>query len=101
MRLAGRVGPLLGALLAHGTDATLIELVQKIEDERRTGCRHAVTALSDSVGIPAHHRAERLVDAMWALTAPDTFDRLVRRRGWSLDDYEGFLRTQLEALLAP
>lgn len=101
--LAGRAGPLLGALLAHGTDATLVEFTATIEQERYVGTTHAMTGLRDRIGLPKHHADdrgfERLVDAVWTLNSPDCYDRLVRRRGWSPAEYETWLAGQLIALL--
>ncbi|HEY0948726.1 TetR/AcrR family transcriptional regulator [Nocardioides sp.] len=98
-----RVGPLLGALLAHGTDAALVDFVATIEQERYAGTTHAITGLRDRIGLPARHAGEpglrRLVDAVWTLNSPDAYDRLVRRRGWSPAAYEDWLAEQLRALL--
>lgn len=101
--LSGRVGPLLGALLAYGTDATVADLVATIEQERYVGTTHALTGLRDRIGLPEQHAGEqglaRLVDAVWTLNSPDCYDRLVRRRGWSPAEYETWLAGQLVALL--
>ena len=101
--LASRAGPLLGALLAHGTDATLLEFTATIEQERYVGTTHAITGLRDRIGLPERYADERglhrLVDAVWTLNSPDCYDRLVRRRGWSPAGYETWLAGQLIALL--
>lgn len=98
-----RVAPLLGALLGHGTDATLVEFVTTIEEERYAGTTHAITGLRDRIGLPERHRGQRglrrLIDAVWALNSPDGYDRLVRRRGWKPREYEAWLAEQLIALL--
>lgn len=101
--LASRAGPLLGALLAHGTDATLLAFTATIEQERYVGTTHAITGMRDGVGLPEQytdeHGLHRLVDAVWTLNSPDCYDRLVRRRGWSPAEYETWLAGQLIALL--
>jgi AcrR family transcriptional regulator len=101
--LASRVGPLLGALLAHGTDATLIEFMETIEQERYVGTTNTITGLRDRIGLPERHADEQglrwLIDAAWTVNAPDCYDRLVRRRGRSPDEYESWLAGQLTALL--
>lgn len=100
---AGRVGPLLGVLLAHGTDATLVDLMAVIEEERYVGTTHAMTGLRDRIGLPQRYKGKaglaRLIDAVWVLNAPDGYDRLVRRRGWTPAAYESWLAGQLVALL--
>jgi AcrR family transcriptional regulator len=101
--LSGRVGPLLGALLAHGTDATLVKLVATIEEERYVGTTDAMTGLRDRIGLPDKYAGKagltRLIDAVWALNSPDGYDRLVRRRGWTPAAYEVWLAGQITALL--
>lgn len=100
---SSRVGPLLGALLAHGTDATLVDFAATIEQERYVGTTHAITGLRDRIGLSEQHSDDqglhRLIDAVWTLNAPDGYDRLVRRRGWSPAEYEAWLAGQLIALL--
>jgi AcrR family transcriptional regulator len=101
--LSGRVGPLLGALLAHGTDATLVDFIATIEQERYRGTTHAMTGLRDRIGLPDKYAGKggltRLIDAVWVLNSPDAYDRLVRRRGWTPAAYEKWLAGQLLALL--
>lgn len=103
--IADRVGTLIGVLLEHGpgTDAMLAEFVATIERERRTGNSGAMRTLSARHGLPGHCAGEggfeRLVDGVWVLTAPDLYDRLVRRRGWPPEDYQDWLTRQLTALL--
>lgn len=102
--VSSRVGPLLGVLLEHGTDAGLVDLVATIEQERYVGTTHAITVMQERLGLPQRWAAHedgltRLIDAVWTLNAPDCYDRLVRRRGWSLDDYQEWMSGQLTALL--
>lgn len=101
--LASRAGPLLGALLAHGTDAALLDFTATIERERYVGTTHAITGLRDRIGLPERcaepHDLDRLIDAVWTLSSPDCYDRLVRRRGWSPAEYEAWLAGQLIALI--
>ena len=93
------VGPLLGALLQGGAagDATLREFVDTIEQERRTGNGHALDHLDATHGIPTPPGRDRLHDVVWTLTSAEVADRLIRRCGWSLDDYERWLGDQLVA----
>lgn len=98
-----RVAPLLGALLAHGTDAPLADFVATIERERYAGAAHALEGMRERLGVPDRVRGAkgftRLVDAVWALNAPDAYDRLVRRSGWTPAEYEEWLAGQLAVLL--
>jgi hypothetical protein len=41
-------------------------------------------------------------DTIWVIASPDSYDMLVRRGGYSYDEYEHWVRTTAEAaLLAP
>jgi AcrR family transcriptional regulator len=88
-----RVGPLLGVLLADGAgnDSTLAAFVATIDDERLTGNTSAITMLETRHGLPDGRERGELVDEVWTLTAPELYDRLVRRRGWSHEAYAGWL----------
>jgi AcrR family transcriptional regulator len=97
-----RVGPLLGVLLAHGPggDSVLEEFLSTIDQERRTGNSHSLKGLSDRGDLPTGRPIDELVDPVWTLTAPEVYDRLVRRSGWSSARYEAWLAAQLAAALA-
>jgi AcrR family transcriptional regulator len=88
-----RVGPLLGVLLADGAgnDATLAAFVAPIDGERLTGNTSAITMLETRHGLPEGRERGELVDEVWTLTAPELYDRLVRRRGWSHEAYAAWL----------
>ncbi|HET6742282.1 MAG TPA: TetR/AcrR family transcriptional regulator, partial [Kribbella sp.] len=90
-----RVGPLLGTILAEGPggDRALEQFVATIEEERRRG------NLAGLQGLPLG-KEQAVVDAVWTLTAPEIYDRLVRRCGWSPQQYERWLARQLEAAVA-
>ncbi len=94
-----RVGPLLGVLLAQGAggDAGLQEFVATIDRERRTGNTNALNALEAAHGIPPQLDRERFIDIVWTVTAPEIYDRFVRRCGWSHAMYAAWLA---EAVLA-
>lgn len=97
-RIYERVGGLLGMILAAGGagDHDVIEFVARINRERRIGNTSGLT------GIRSHYRLsddefERVVDGVWALTAPEIYDRLVRQSHWTANEYEAWLANQLAA----
>ena len=96
-----RVGPLLGALLAHGPggDPILQDFVATIDNERRTGNRHSLRSLVERKLLSPDADIEHLVDAVWVLTAPDVYHRLVQQSGWSDSAYEAWLARHLRAAL--
>jgi AcrR family transcriptional regulator len=92
-----RVGPLLGVLLAQGpgADTGLQEFVATIDRERRAGNTNAVAALERAHGLPERFDRERFLDICWTLSAPEIYDRLVRRCGWSHPAYAAWLADTL------
>lgn len=97
--LFGRVGPLIGVILAEGagSDAELANFLATIDRERRIGNTGVVERLAEKFGLAEGLAVERVVDHVWTLTAPDIGDRLVRRCGWTLDAYEHWLAEGLIA----
>ena len=97
-----RVAPIIGAVSAPGVgDAGAKAFAETIEAERRIGSTNAMTHLRDAHGLPEGVSLDRAVDIAWTLNAPEVYDRLVRRCGWSPDDYEEWLGRQLVAALVP
>jgi hypothetical protein len=88
------VGPLIGALLEHGPagDPHLETLVASMDRERRTGNDNSLRRL-----LPGSTDRRRAVDAVWTLTSPEVYHRLVARSGWSDAAYEAWLARQLHA----
>jgi AcrR family transcriptional regulator len=95
-----RVGPLLGVLLAQGPggDAGLQEFVATIDRERRVGNTNALNALDAAHGIPPHLDRERFIDIVWTVTAPEIYDRFVRRCGWTHAMYAAWLAEAVVAV---
>ncbi len=91
--LLERAGPLLGVVLAEGagSDAELNAFLATIDTERRIGNTGVVQHIAESFGLAEGMDVERAVDLVWTLTAPENADRLVRRCGWSYQDYERWL----------
>ena len=94
-----RVGPLLGVLLAQGAggDAGLQEFVATIDVERRVGNSNALAALEAAHGLPTRFDREQFTDTVWTVTAPEIYDRLVRRCGWTHAMYAAWLADALVA----
>jgi AcrR family transcriptional regulator len=95
-----RVGPLLGVILAQGAggDAGLQEFLATIERERRTGNTNALNALEKAHGLPTGLDREQFIDIVWTITAPETYDRFVRRCGWTHEMYAAWLTVALVAI---
>ena len=94
-----RVGPLLGSVLGHGTgsDAGLATFVDSTEAERRTDQAVMLATLETVHGLPDGFPRDVFLDEVWCLTAPEIYDRLVRRCGWSHEAYVRWLEDVLVA----
>ncbi len=95
--LYARAGALLGVLLADGpgADAELRDFVATIEGERRSGNAAVLQNIEDRFGWSARLPREQAVDLLWSATSFELADRLVRRCGWSQEDYERWLADML------
>lgn len=100
--LFARIGPLIGVLLADGPagDEDLRTFLRTIDSERRIGNTGVVRHVDQRFGLPAGLTVERAVDHVWALTGPELGDRLVRKCGWRLEEYQAWLGDQLVAGLS-
>lgn len=95
-----RVAPILGGVLrGRGGDPAADAFLETVDGERRIGTTHAVAHLADAHGLPAGLSREHAVDLTWTLNAPEVYDRLVRRCGWSPVQYERWLSRQLAVAL--
>ena len=100
--LAERAGPLITVVFveAAARDPEVRAFVQTIERERATGTAGVARHVADRFGLRPGLSADDAADVLWTLTAPEVLDRLVRRRGWTLERYEAWLaRTMCESLL--
>ena len=97
-RIAERIGPFLAVLSTHSDD-DVRSFVTTIDTERLHGNTITVNAISRRFGLPNGMTRRRAIDTIWVLTAPETYDRLVRQRGWTSDDYEDWLASAMIAAL--
>ena len=90
----------MGPLLRGGSgDAGVTQFITTIEGERRTGPTQAMKALRDRYGLRRGVTLKRAVDIAWTLNAPEVYERLVVRSGWSDRAYRVWLAQQLQCAL--
>ncbi len=102
--LGERLFPLVTVLLAQAAagDADLAAFVATIEGERAVGTGHVAAHVAQRFGLRDGLDVDAAADVLWTLTAPELADRLVVRRGWGWDRFEGWLGTTMgDALLGP
>ncbi len=95
-----RVGPLLRVLDAAATgDPMLVELQQRLADQRLQGLRRMAEMLAVRGALRPGLTVDRARDLVWTLCAQANFDALVTARGWSHDEYREWLTDMLAAAL--
>lgn len=99
-----RAGPIVAAVAVEGPgrDPDLRAFLATIERERRAGTAGMAHHVATRFGLRDGLTETEAADVLWALTAPELADRMLRRCGWSIDRYERWLaETMADALLGP
>jgi AcrR family transcriptional regulator len=100
-QMLDRAGPLITVIFVEGPgrDPDLRAFVGTIENERRTGTAGMAHHVATRFGLRDGLTETEAADVLWALTAPELADRMLRRCGWPPDHYEQWLaRTMADAL---
>lgn len=99
--LGERALPLVTTMLAQAAmgDADLRAFADVIESERAAGNHSVAAHVADRFGLRAELDVAEAADVLWALTAPELADRLVRRRGWGWERFEQWQAAAMADLL--
>ncbi|HET9421768.1 MAG TPA: helix-turn-helix domain-containing protein [Nocardioides sp.] len=101
--IAERVGPLivLAQAGALGGDAELAAHVEIVEGEHLFGTTMAAKRVDELGALRSGLTVEGARDRIWTLTSPSVWHLLVRKRGWSGDEYAEWVGDALcDAVLA-
>lgn len=98
-----RVGPLLRVLdAAANSDASLVELRERIAADRRNGLRYGLGRMLEQRGaLRGGVTAERAGDIVYAVCGQANYVALVDECGWTESAYEAWLSETLIAALLP
>ncbi len=104
--LAAEVSPLAAPILllvraAAGTDADLAAMLEESDKNRLVRMRQNAKLLADRGFLRPGVTIERAADIMWTHTAPEFYELLVVRRGWTPDKFGEFVASTLSAALLP
>jgi AcrR family transcriptional regulator len=80
---------------ADGGEADLRELWETEEDQRLTGARFWIEVLTGKGPLRPGLSHGDAVDVMWLLMSPDNYYRLVHRRRWTTQKYQGWLAASI------
>lgn len=97
-QLQVRVAPLL-LLAAQSADPEAANLVSKADADRVVGMTSLAQHLHRLGGLRPDATVDTTRDVLWTYTSAQLYDLLVGRRGWSLEQYEQFVREALVAAL--
>lgn len=100
--LGERILTLVTMLFAQAAtgEPDLRAFADTIEGERAIGTASTARHVADRFGLRPGLDGDTAADVLWALTAPDLADRLVRRRAWGWDRFQAWLGTTMaDALL--
>jgi AcrR family transcriptional regulator len=104
--LTAEVSPLVAPLLlllrdAAASDPALASVLEAVEQKRLDRMRHNAGTLAQRGFLRADVSVEKAADVMWTCTAPELYELLAVRRGWSAVEVGGFVTEVLSAALLP
>ena len=76
---------------AATTDPDVVELAETTERRRRTGAASVVEAVRSVGDLRPELTPARATDVLWLLNSPAVYAQLVRRSGWTPEEYETWL----------
>ena len=102
--LASEVAPLVSPILllvraAAASDPQLSALLADDSAHRLERMRHNAKSIADRGFFREGVTVDKAGDLMWALTAPEFYELLVVRRGWTPEEYGELLATTMAAAL--
>jgi len=99
--IAPRVAPILLLIrAAAATDAEVDELLQEMDADRLRRMTDNARRLRDAGHVRAGITLAQTADVLWTYTAPELYELMVLRRGWSPKRYGRFVAdAMIDALL--
>jgi hypothetical protein len=80
---------------AASHDPEMRRLMEEIDSERRSRMRHNAKRLLARDGVRQGITVTAAADVLWVYTAPEFFDLLVLRSGWSVERVADFVEDAL------
>ncbi|HEX4866651.1 MAG TPA: helix-turn-helix domain-containing protein [Acidimicrobiales bacterium] len=76
---------------AATTDPDAVELADTTETRRRAGATSVIESVRTVCKLRPGLSTQRAIDLLWLLNSPAVYTHLVRRAGWTPDQYEAWL----------
>ena len=91
-RIMAGAGDVFAVVAAAATiDPEVVELADTTEQRRRAGARSVIDSVRSVGKLRPGLTPQRAIDVLWLLNSPAVFAHLVRRAGWSFDQYQAWL----------
>ena len=91
----------LAAFEGSLTDPALQEVTKELMSQRNVTAEWVVETVSGRVPLRPEVTKHDAVETLWLLMDPAVFDRLVRHRRWSVEQYQAWFARSLRRLLFP
>ncbi|TMR91440.1 helix-turn-helix transcriptional regulator [Nonomuraea basaltis] len=92
-------GLVLAVFEAASTDPELAELAEQMTAQRATTAEWIIDQLTRRALLREECSRQEAIDTVWILMDPAVFDRLTRRRDWTLQQYERWFADSAGRLL--
>jgi len=92
-------GLVLALFEAASTSAESAELAERMAAQRATTAAWIVDQVTRKAPLGAGRTTEEAVDTVWILMDPAVFERLVRRRRWTVEQYQRWFAESVGRLL--
>jgi AcrR family transcriptional regulator len=92
-------GLVLALFEAASTNAESAELAERMTAQRAATARWVVDQVTRKAPLGAGRTTEEAVDTVWILMDPAVFDRLVRQRRWTVEQYQRWFAESVGRLL--
>jgi AcrR family transcriptional regulator len=98
--VAPRVAPILLLVqVAAEHDAELESLARELDANRRTRMTDNARRLAQAGHLPRGMSIAQATDILWTYSSPEVYELLVKRSGWTLPQYAGFITAGIAAHL--
>jgi AcrR family transcriptional regulator len=99
--VAPRVAPILLLVRDAASDPDMARLQAELDDHRLARMTKNAQALADGGHLRDDVTLDAAAEVMWTYTAPELFELLVRKRGWTPGRFGTFVADALKAALLP
>lgn len=92
-------GLVLAVFEGAAADPELAELAERMSDQRAATAKWIVDGVTRLAPLRQDCGDQQAIDTVWVLMDPAVFDRLTRRRHWSVEDYQRWFAASVGRLL--